>query len=247
VTCDPTAVLDENCEGVCPLPTVPCGDGQCAHCGAICQVDQETCECICPCEDEQDCVTGQVCCEGTCRASCEDEDSCITGTLDACPDDFECCALPGSPPGGDGICIPVGTQCARQGCQPAGTACLYDSECCVGTCGEDGFCFCEDPAKPALNCPCDPSVADVCGDDYVCCEADDDGVCTPTSVGCDDGGGGATQTPVPSLPSTGIGSAPDGSNGGWLAPAALAGAGAALVASRLIRRTTEAEPETTEG
>jgi hypothetical protein len=334
VTCDPTAVLNEACECVCPLPTSPCDSGACLHCGAIFQLDPATCTCICPgteacpCEDNTDCSGGLVCCdegeESVCRASCEGEcalpgqaclsdddccqgscsdegvcyctdpsrpiigcscttgtlnpcgdstavccatsdvpggpgictsasvgceplgDECVTGTEDACPDDFECCALPGSPPGGDGICIPVGTQCARQGCQPAGTACLYDSECCAGTCHEDGFCFCADPENPAVGCACDPEVENFCGDGYVCCETDNFPECALASVGCKDDGGATPTSTVASLPSTGIGGAPDGSDGGWLAPAALAGAGAALIANRLIRRSTEAKAEATE-
>jgi hypothetical protein len=258
-----------SCEGDCAIPGQAClSDADC--CQGSCSDEG-----VCYCQDPSRPIIGCSCTTGT-QNPCGDStaiccpttdapggpgicvsdsvgcdplgDECTTGTLDACPDDFECCAEPGSPPGGDGICIPVGTQCARQGCQPAGTACLYDSECCAGTCHDDGFCFCEDPKNPAVGCACDPEVKDFCGDGYVCCETDNFPVCALASVGCkDDGGGGVTPTStVSSLPDTGIGGAPDGSDGGWLAPAALAGAGAALIANRLIRRSTEAKAEATE-
>jgi hypothetical protein len=340
VVCDPTAVLDETtCECVCPLPTVPCGDGQCAHCGAIFQVDPETCECVCPgteacpCERNGDCADGFVCCddpttgEGSCRATCEDVcaipgqaclrdrdccegqcsdegacycldpsrpiigcscitgtenpcgdstavccptgsqpggpgvcvsasvgceptgGACTTGTADACAEGFECCANPGSPPGGPGTCTPIGTNCARQGCAGPGHACLYDSECCAGTCDEGGFCFCVDPDEPARECLCTTGTEAPCVAGYVCCETEDlpggEGVCVSEKVGCkdddDDGGADATKTPVTTLPSTGIGEH-GGGDAGWLAPATLAGAGAALIAHRLLRRKAEPEP-----
>jgi hypothetical protein len=60
----------------------------------------------------------------------------------------------------------------------------------VGICGDEGFCYCEDPARPALGCPCDTQIADGCGNvNLDCCQVEGQaigvGSCVSAAVGCD--------------------------------------------------------------
>jgi hypothetical protein len=140
---------------------------------------------------------------------------CSTGVQDACKSDkLTCCAPEGSPPGGAGVCITTASTCgASETPTPAptvapapptetpapqptqvpacsanpGDACGSDAECCVGTCGQ-GVCFCTDPSRPEIGCPCDAGDANACGGRAdLCCH----GTCISPMATCDAGGGGS--------------------------------------------------------
>lgn len=75
---------------------------------------------------------------------------------------------------------------------PPGGPCQSDEDCTYGTCDtSSGICYCEDPARPVIGCPCITGTEDPCyGTTAVCC-ADDvsaaagaNGVCVSDSVGC---------------------------------------------------------------
>jgi hypothetical protein len=204
-----------------------------------------------------DCTSGTECCSGLCSDSgvcyCEDPDrpvvgcDCDTGTQDACGGGTEICCATTSTPGGPGVCTSSSVGCNPTGeCAGAGDSCSTNDDCCAGSCSADGICYCEDPDRPALGCPCTTGTESACGDStLVCCSTGGDpgaeGVCTSGSVGCNPTGDDDDTVPVTTLPGTGIGPSGGTSAAGRLGPLALLTGGAA-VAWRLLR----GKPSTTE-
>lgn len=62
---------------------------------------------------------------------------CTPGDDTTCEGGAECCPVHNH--AGETTCIPKGFQCAQKTCAADGNPCVYDSECCDGTC-EDGVC-----------------------------------------------------------------------------------------------------------
>jgi len=78
-----------------------------------------------------------------------------------------------------------------QGSVPPGGECSSDDDCIVGSCGQ-GTCYCEDPSRPEIGCPCSTGTQDPCyGSTAVCCAnevsagAGANGTCVSDSVGCE--------------------------------------------------------------
>lgn len=79
-----------------------------------------------------------------------------------------------------------------QGSVQPGGECTSDDDCAVGTCSDQGICYCEDPSRPVIGCPCTTGTEDPCyGTTAVCCANEVDpaaganGTCVSDSVGCD--------------------------------------------------------------
>jgi hypothetical protein len=275
IGCPCTTGTDDACGDTtllcCPTTNEPGGPGICTSgmvgCNPLgCHQPGESCEI------NGDCCQGQCSDEGVCY--CTDPDrpgigcSCTTGTENPCGDTTLVCCATSNAPGGPGICTSGSVGCEPVGCSGAGDPCGADEDCCAGTCGDDGFCFCEDPSRPALGCPCTIGRENACGDtSLVCCTNSDDpngfGICTSDSVGCEptggeeeggeEGGGttgggttgsettGGGTSAGTTLPSTGAGMRGGDDTAGRLAPLALLGAGAALVGRRLRGRPSSAE------
>lgn len=137
---------------------------------------------------------------------------CSTGVADSCGNDnLTCCAGEGTPPGGPGICITAATTCgapATPTVAPAptetpteaptetapctanpGDACANDTDCCVGSCGQ-GVCYCTDPSRPEVGCPCMTGDPNACGGRLdLCCPSEPGanaaGTCSSPMATCD--------------------------------------------------------------
>lgn len=200
-----------------------------------------------PCENDDACAEGEICCAGACRV------------LECCIDD----------PDPNARC-PEGTSCFEGQCDPITEpgACASDDECPDGEICCAGFCraieCCIDDPDPNARCPegtscfegvCDPIVEpgacsgdDECPEGEICCAGacraieccidDEDpnarcpegtscfeGVCDPIEDGTD---GGVTETPVVQLPDTGTGT---GTGGKPPMLGALLSGGAAVAAA----------------
>lgn len=171
-----------------------------------------------------------------------------------------------------GVKIAAPTAVFAQGSVPPGGECVEDGDCVVGACSDEGLCYCEDPDRPVIGCPCTTGTQDPCyGTTAVCCAdevnaaAGANGVCVSDSVGCENpiddscvsgtldacaayneaysveyicctygGDPGSTGTCVAEAscvvepPNTGSGTTSDSNN--WIAPIAVAGAAAAVLA-----------------
>src|SRR6478735_12796489 len=55
------------------------------------------------------------------------------------------------------------TVAAQDTCSVPGDTCTSDSDCCVGSCSQDGVCYCTDPSRPIVGCPCDSANDQTCG------------------------------------------------------------------------------------
>jgi hypothetical protein len=237
VICCPTT-NDPSDPGICTRDSVGCNPQGCRAPGNSCEINDDCCEGSC--SDEGVCY-----CLDPSRPGlgC----SCDTGTESPCGVDaaLTCCPTTNTP-GGPGICTSDSVGCEPVGCSGAGDGCATNDDCCAGSCSDAGICYCEDPDRPALGCPCTTGTEDACGDTtLVCCSTGGApgsyGVCTSGSVGCeptgdDDDDGGATVTPAPvtTLPGTGVGPSGSDSSVGRFAPLALLTGGAA-VAWRVLR------------
>lgn len=78
---------------------------------------------------------------------------------------------------------------AAAACANPGDSCSADSDCCQGSCSEQGACYCQDPDRPVLGCSCDTGTENPCGATTLqCCPSGDTpggaGVCTSSSVSC---------------------------------------------------------------
>lgn len=94
-----------------------------------------------------------------------------------------------------GVKVAAPSAVFAQGAAPGGE-CTTDADCAVGLCyvateGEPGVCYCEDPSRPVIGCPCTTGTQDPCyGTSAVCCANDvaagagADGTCVSDSVGC---------------------------------------------------------------
>lgn len=95
-----------------------------------------------------------------------------------------------------GVKIAAPTSVFAQGSVGPGGECTTDEDCTYGSCyvaveGEPGVCYCEDPSRPVIGCPCITGTQDPCyGTTAVCCAdevggaAGANGVCVSDSVGC---------------------------------------------------------------
>jgi hypothetical protein len=88
------------------------------------------------------------------------------------------------------IAAPTGV--FAQGTVPPGGTCTEDSDCLVGFCSDENVCYCEDPDRPVIGCPCTTGTQDPCyGTSEVCCAnevaagAGADGTCVSNMVGCE--------------------------------------------------------------
>lgn len=218
--------------GICTSSSVGCNPtGQCADPGDSCSADSDCCQgsCsdqgVCFCDDPSRPIIG-----------C----SCSTGTENPCGDSTVLCCATGNTPGGPGVCTSSSVGCNPAGeCAFAGDPCSADSDCCEGSCSQDGVCFCEDPDRPALGCGCNSGTEDPCGDaNLICCPSSSEpgahGTCASASVGCGGGAGPTPTSPANVLPNTGSGR--DHSSGGLISSAALIAGGAAIAGHRLRQR-----------
>jgi hypothetical protein len=139
--------------------------------------------------------------------------ACSTGTQDPCGSDkLICCAAEDSAPGAKGACVTAATICGAPATPTAtstatstpevaatatavvcsaepGDACQSDADCCVGTCGQ-GVCYCTDPSRPEVGCPCMTGDDNACGgNNGLCCPdkpgAPAEGTCASPMAGCD--------------------------------------------------------------
>lgn len=141
---------------------------------------------------------------------------CTTGVQDPCGNaSLTCCAGANTPPGGPGACITAATTCGAPATptpmptlapaptdtpvpQPTqapacsanpGDACASDADCCVGSCGQ-GVCYCVDPSRPVVGCPCTTGDASACGGRLaLCCPTEPGaqaaGTCLSPMATCD--------------------------------------------------------------
>ena len=96
-----------------------------------------------------------------------------------------------------GVKVAAPTAVFAQGSSQPGGECTTSDDCAVGDCyvaveGEPGVCYCEDPDRPVIGCPCITGTEDPCyGTTAVCCAnevaagAGADGTCVSDSVGCE--------------------------------------------------------------
>lgn len=147
------------------------------------------------CEVGSDCTSGLCSQEGICY--CEDPArpwigcSCTTGTEAPCGGGTVICCSESSEPGSPGICTSDSVGCNPTGectAEP-GDSCEADSDCCQGSCSEEGVCYCEDPSRPWIGCSCNTGTESPCGGGTVICcgtgsEPGGEGICTSGSVGC---------------------------------------------------------------
>lgn len=69
-----------------------------------------------------------------------------------------------------GACLADGTCGASSACAAPGAACSHNADCCVGSCSTDGRCYCIDPSRPEIGCPCNASDSAACGGrPQLCC------------------------------------------------------------------------------
>jgi len=301
--CDCTAGDASSCgDGLvcCPTTNDPSGPGICAPTTTGCVPPPQCIESGDACAKNGDCCDGLVCCTasgdtggpGTCTATAKCVHECSSGPGGTCESNADCCVgkcdlnagicycsdparpdvgcpcQPGdsSACGGqpdlcctNGTCASPSVGCQQPECKNAGDTCSADGDCCSGKCSDQGVCYCSDPARPLVGCACTTGTENPCGDSSLVCCANEGsapggpGTCTPSSVGCEQPQplpppptqpAKAGTAAVSSLPATGSGAGGDGS--GWIAPAAVIGAGAALVAAHKLRQPasqTEADTE----
>jgi len=70
-----------------------------------------------------------------------------------------------------------------------GDACGSSADCCVGTCGQ-GVCYCTDPSRPVVGCPCVTDDQKACGGNLaLCCPTEPGakaaGTCLSPMASCD--------------------------------------------------------------
>ncbi len=154
----------------CPL-VAPCGSG--ASCpaegGGCCSgycLDDGTCgsapvsACV---AQGGGCSTTSECCAGlTCfEAICDNPKGCADAGI-ACVTNDDCCA---SLTCFEAVCS------NPKGCVEAGQTCTSGDDCCSGKCSDDGFCYCLDPSRPEIACPCDANDSTACGGRAeLCCQ-----------------------------------------------------------------------------
>jgi hypothetical protein len=136
--------------------------------------------------------------------------------------DIDCCEGYGCDE--NDICI------AAAECADFGQGCLTDEQCCgANFCGEGGTCIAAvECAEPGQRCKVDEN----CCGDLIC---DERGGCANPFDGDDGSGGTATE-----LPATGAG--PTVSSPNWLAGAAVAAAGAAVISGARLRAQPVRQP-----
>jgi len=227
-----------------------------------------------PCGEGVECVTGN--CSAAVDGVCYCEDpaepwrgcDCDTGTEAPCGGGSLICCATGDEPGGAGICTSSSTGCNPTGectADPGGE-CASDTDCCTGTCSDEGVCFCSDPDRPWIGCPCTTGTEDPCGGELCCptgSEPGGPGVCTSTMAGCETPGECTAEDDACSssdeccdelicldsgvcgiptdvvLPTTGSGMS-DGSNlGAWIGATAALGAAAAIAGRKINPKSTE--------
>ncbi len=91
-----------------------------------------------------------------------------------------------------GVKIAAPSAVFAQGSVPPGGNCVSDDDCVVGSCSDEDVCYCEDPSRPEIGCPCTTGTQDPCyGSTAVCCAnevaagAGANGTCVSDSVGCE--------------------------------------------------------------
>jgi hypothetical protein len=143
------------------------------------------------------------------------------GIQESCAD-LDCCEGYGCDE--NDICI------AAAECADFGEGCLTDEQCCGAYfCGETGICIAAaECAEPGQRCKVDEN----CCGDLVC---DERGACADPSG--DDDGSGDTATELP-----GTGAGPAASSTNWLAGAAVAAAGAAVIGGSRLRARPVRQP-----
>src|SRR6478752_5416966 len=266
--CDPTG----NCRDV----GEQCGEGADCCAGFLC--DSGTCINNCQepgglCEFDENCCIG-TCMSGTC--ACEDPAqpwmgcACDTGTDAPCGGGTTLCCPTGTEPGGPGVCTSGMAGCQVICTSEPGGECASDDDCCTGTCSDEGICFCSDPDRPWIGCPCTTGTENPC-DGALCRPTGSTpggpGVCTSNMAGCetpgectaigascatsdeccdelvclDSGVCGIATTVV--LPSTGSGMSNGSNLGAWIGATAAVGAAAALAGRKLNPKSSEGSNE----
>jgi hypothetical protein len=265
----------------------PCGGGTVVCCSTtddpggpgVCTSDSVGCNPTGDCTQDpgQECSSDAECCTGTCQGgicACDDPDRpwvgcpCDTGTEAPC-DGGVCCPTT-TEPGGPGVCISNMASCETVCTSDPGGECASDDDCCTGTCSDEGVCFCSDPDRPWIGCPCTTGTENPC-DGALCCptgsEPGGPGVCTSNMAGCqtpgectasgdacstsdeccdelvclDSGVCGIATTVV--LPSTGSGMSNGSNLGAWIGATAAVGAAAAIAGRKLNPKSAEGSNE----
>lgn len=150
----------------CPIgPGGPGGAGTCispmADCDAKlgCRQDAFVCPIACPAGTAcPACCSGACLADGVCGASAG-----VCGAAGAaCPANPDCCA---------GLtCFEALCDDPKGACAAAGAACTAPGDCCSGTCSPGGVCYCLDPDRPQIGCPCTVGDAAACsGRPDLCC------------------------------------------------------------------------------
>jgi hypothetical protein len=268
----------------------PCGGGSLVCCATsnepggsgVCTSDSVGCNPTGECSSDpgEDCETDADCCTGTCSDEgvcfCSDPArpwigcDCNTGTEGPCGGGTELCCPTGTEPGGPGVCTSSMAGCEVVCTSDPGGDCSSDDDCCTGTCSDEGVCFCSDPDRPWIGCPCTTGTEAPC-DGGLCCptgsEPGGPGVCTSSMAGCqtpgectaigaacatsdeccdelvclDSGVCGIATTVV--LPSTGSGMSNGSNLGAWIGATAAVGAAAAIAGRKLNPKSSEGSNE----